>query len=300
MRGAILRQGILFRKSLRSSEVPLPCLQHGCGRNIVQDFNAIILRSGDILHLPWGSHTQIVDHYGVPENTSTYRQNYWEYDILPPFVDGGGLQARGIEEPPEQVLATAARLTDDLCNWHAGRRLRSIPPDWSDVVEHIYQIRGRRTPAYLNGRAGVYFSCNIDHLSDVRIVRLIGSARIGRLDGASVVASMSGQSHIEELAGDAVIQDVRERASIGKMTGRCRIEILCQSGIVQSMHDSSRVTLMHGASRILSLHDQATCARGCDGTVFTADLAADHRALLESESRYRSVQLIASGEPVYA
>lgn len=266
----------------------------------MQDFNAIITRAGDILHLPWGSHTQIVEHYRVPENTSPYRQNYWEYDILPPFVDGGGLQARGIEEPPEEVLAAAARLTEDLCNWHSGRRLRSIPADWSDVVEHIYQIRGRRTPAYLNGRAGVYFSCSIDHLSDARIVRLIGSARIRRLDGASFVAGMSGQSHIDELAGDAIIQDVRERASIGKMTGRCRVEILCQSSIVQSMHDSSRVTLMHGAARILSLQDQATCARGCDGTVFTADPKADHQLLLAPESRYKSVKLIGSDEPVYA
>lgn len=266
----------------------------------MQDFNAIITRDGRILHIPWGTHLEIIAHYQVPENTSLVRQNYWEYDILAPFVDGGGLQARGIEEPPDVVVHAAVNLTDDLCRWHSGRNLRAIPAEWGDVVEHIYQVRGRRTPRYLNGRGGVYFSGSVERLSDVHIMRLIGGARIGRLEGSSVVESMSGHTRIDELGTDAVIKDMRERASIGKMTGRSCVEILCQSGVVEKMYDSARVTLMFGASRVLNLHDRALCGRGCDGVVFSADAEIDKQALLSSVDRYKCVKIIADGESIYA
>ena len=266
----------------------------------MQDFNGIITRDGRALHTPWGTHLEIVAHYQVPENTSLVRQNYWEYDILAPFVDGGGLQARGIEEPPDVVVSAAANLTDDLCKWHSGRNLKSIPAKWGDVVEHVYQVQGRRTPKYLNGRGGVYFSASVDRLRDVRITRLIGSARIGCLDGSSVVESMSGRSRIDELAGDAVIKDMRERASIGKMTGRSRVETLCQSGVVEKMQDLTHVLLMFGAARVLGLYGRAVCGRACDGTVFTADERVDMQALLSSVDRYKCVKVVAEGESIFA
>ena len=266
----------------------------------MQDFNAIITRDGGVLHLPWGSHSEIVAHFEVPDNTSLVRQNYWEYDILAPFVDGGGLQVRGVEEPPDVVVRAAAELTCDLCEWHSGRNLRSIPAEWSDVVEHIYQVHGRRTPRYLNGVAGVYFSGSVEHLCDVHIMRLIGSARIGRLEGHSVVESMSGRSRIEELCGEARIKDMRERASIGKMSGRSCVETLCHSGLVEKMYDSARVVLMFGAARVLGLYGQAACGRACDGTVFTADEHVAMQGLLSSLDRYKRVKVVGEGESVFA
>ncbi len=266
----------------------------------MQDFNAIITRDGSVLHLPWGTHNEIVEHFAVPGNTSLARQNYWEYDILPPFVDGGGLQARGIEEPPDVVLSAAANLTDSLCAWHSGRNLRAIPTEWGDVVEHVYQVRGRRAPGYLNGRGGVYFSGIVKRLSDVHITRLIGSARIVRLDGTSVVDTMSGQARIDELCQHAVITDMRERAGIGKMSGRSCVETLCQSTVVAEMHDDARVIVMFGASRVLRLYGRASCGRACDGTVFTADSKVCKNALLASAERYKSVKIVREGESVFA
>jgi len=266
----------------------------------MRDFNAIIMRDGRVLHIPWGTHTDIVEHYDIPENSSPLRQNYWEYDIMAPFVDGGGLQARGIEEPPEAVVRAAARLTENLCKWHRGRGLRSIPADWGDVVEHVYQVRGRRAPRYLNGRGGVYFSGRVERLTDAHIARLTGTATIGILEGSSVVETMSGRACIEEAAGETLIKDARERARIGKMTGRARVEVLCQSAVVEEMRDSSQVVLMFGASRVLRLYDRAVCARGCDGVVFCAAEPPDKNALLASRERYRSVRVIENGEEVYA
>lgn len=266
----------------------------------MQDFNAIITRGGKVLHLPWGSHSEIVAHFKVPENTSLVRQNYWEYDILTPFVDGGGLQARGVEEPPDAVMRAGANLTDDLCAWHSGRNLRSIPAEWSDVVEHVYQVRGRRTPRYLNGAGGVYFSGSVERLCDVHIMRLMGSARIGRLEGHSVVESMSGRSRIDELGGETSVRDMRERASIGKMTGRSCVETLCQSTVVEEMYDSARVVFMFGAARVLGLHGRAVCGRACDGTVFTADEHVAKQGLLSSTDKYKCVKVVADGESVFA
>lgn len=266
----------------------------------MQDFDAIITRDGRVLHIAWATHTDIVERCEVPENTSPLRQNYWEYDILPPFVDGGGLQARGIEEPPEVVVHAAAKLTEDLCNWHRGRSLRSIPADWGDVVEHVYQVRGRRAPRYLSGRGAVYFSGHVKRLSDAHVMRLLGGATIGRLDGRSVVETISGRARIEEVAGDAVIKDMRERASIARMSGRARVEVLCQSGVVEEMHDSAQVVLMHGASRVMGLYGRALCGRASDGVVFSASQPADEKALLASSDRYREVKIIAEGESIYA
>ena len=266
----------------------------------MQDFNAIIMRDGRVLHIAWGTHTDIVEHFNVPENTSRVRQNYWEYDILPPFVDGGGLQARGVEEPPEVVARAAERLTENLCNWHRGHALRSIPAEWGDVVEHIYQVRGRRAPKYLNGRGGVYFSGRIERLADARITRLIGTATIGILDGRSVIETMSGRACVEEAAGGTLIQDARERARIGRMTGRARVEVLCQSAMVEEMHDSTQVVLMYGASRVMAIHGCAICGRACDGVVFCAAEPTDEAGLLASQERYRSVRVIQQGEQAYA
>ena len=266
----------------------------------MQDFNAIITRDGRVLHIAWAAHTEIVERCEVPENTSLVRRNYWEYDIRSAFVDGGGLQARGIEEPPEVVVRAAAKLTEDLCNWHQGRSLRTIPADWGDVVEHVYQVRGHRAPRYLNGRGAVYFSGHVKRLSDAHVMRLLGSATIGRLEGRSVVETISGRARIEEVGGDTVIEDMRERASIGEMSGRARVETLCQSAVVEEMHDSSQVVLMFGASRVMGLYGQAVCGRACDGVVFSASEPADEEALLASSDRYKSVRIITEGESIYA
>lgn len=266
----------------------------------MQDFNAIITRDGRVLHIAWATHNDIIERYDVPENTSLVRQNYWEYDILPPFVDGGGLQARGIEEPPEGVVSAAAKLTEDLCNWHQGRGLRSIPAEWGDVVEHVYKVRGHRAPKYLNGRGGVYFSGHVERLSDAHVMRILGSATIGRLEGRSVVETISGRARIEEAGGDTVIKDMRERASIARMTGRARVQTLCQSAVVEEMHDSTHVVLMFGASRVMGLYGRALCGRACDGVVFSASEPEDEKGLISSVDRYASVRITAEGECIYA
>lgn len=266
----------------------------------MQDFNAIITRDGRVLHLPWATHNDIVEHFQVPENTSLVRQNYWEYDIRVPFEDGGGLQARGIEEPPEAVVEAAEKLTRDLCMWHVGRNLRAVPEDWGDVVEHVYEVRGKRTPKYLNGRGGVYFAGNVDRLSDVRIRRLLGRARIGRLEGGAVVEFMAGSARIDELGGEAVIRDMRKQASIGRMTGRSCVELLCESGVVEKMRDEARVMRMWGASRVLALEGRAAAGRGPDKTVYTADPQVDEEGLLASMEGFERVKVIGEGESVYA
>ena len=258
------------------------------------------MRDGQVLHIAWGTHTDIVEHYRVPENTSLMRQNYWEYDIMAPFVDGGGLQARGVEDPPEVVVRAAERLTDNLCKWHSGCAFDSIPAEWGDVVEHVYQVHGHRAPRTLNGRGGVFFSGHVERLCDAHVMRLLGSATMGRLDGRSVVETMSGNVRIEEAGGDSVIKDMRERASIARMTGRARVETLCQSAVVEEMHDSARVVLMFGASRVNALHDRAVCGRACDGIVFSPSEPADAKALLASVDCYKSLKIVAEGEGVYA
>ena len=44
-----------------------------------------------------------------------------------------------IEDISEEDIETwsAAKLTEDLCRWHVGRDMRTIPEDWGDVVEHV-------------------------------------------------------------------------------------------------------------------------------------------------------------------
>ena len=266
----------------------------------MREFEANITRDGTVCHLAWGSHTDTADHFKIPENRLKWRQSYYEYDLRAPFTDNLGLQARGIEDPPEAVFRSAERLTERLRNWHRGRDLRSIPDDWGDVVEHVYEVRGSRTPKYLNGRGGVYFSGVLDEVVEGRIHRLLGSAGIKRLAGTACVAQMWGQSRVDEMRDTARVESTWQSARIGKMFDHAQIDMTCQSSLVEEMHDSSRILIMHGATRVLALHDQALCARGADGMVLTADREVRAREILSAVERWKSVEVIGEGEGVFA
>lgn len=266
----------------------------------MREFEANITRDGTVYHLPWGSHLDTAEYFKIPENRLRWRQNYYEYDLRVPFTDNLGLQARGIEDPPEAVLRSAERLTEKLRNWHRGQDLRSIPEDWGDVVEHVYEVRGSRTPKYLNGRGQVYFSGVLDEVGDEHIHRLLGSARIKRLAGSACVAQMWGQSRVDEMRDTARIESTWQSAQIGRMLDHAQIDMMCQSSVVEEMHDSSRILIMHGATRVLALHDQALCARGSDGAVFTANKKVRVRAILSAVERWKLVEVIQEGEGVFA
>jgi hypothetical protein len=78
------------------------------------------------------------------------------------------------------------------------------------------------------------------------------------------------------------------------------VETLCQSAVVEKMRDSTRVVMMFGASRVLALYDRASCGRGCDGTVFTADRRVNRRRPVSSCKRYKRVKVVPAGESVLA
>ncbi len=265
----------------------------------MRDFDAIITRDGTVHHLPWGAHLDIIAHYKIRENVSVVRQNYWEYDIRAPFTDGIGLQARGVEEPPERVVRAAERLTERLRNWHGGRDLRSIPKDWGDAVEHVYEIRGSRAPKYLNGRGGVYFTGVVKDLRE-SARRLIGTVRVGLMAGASSVDAMWGRARVDEMRDDSRVGEMRESAQVGRMRDRAAVEMICQSSLVEEMRGSSRVMIMHGSSRVLALYDSALCARGCDGVVSTPDRKVKNRAILSADDRWKKVKVVRAGESVFA
>ena len=266
----------------------------------MREFEANITRDGTVCHLPWGSHTDTAEYFKIPENRLRWRQNYYEYDLRAPFTDNLGLQARGIEDPPEAVLRSAERLTEELGNWHRGRDLRNIPDGWGDVVEHVYEVRGSRTPKYLNGRGGVYFSGVLDEVVEGRIHRLLGSAGIKRLAGTACVAQMWGQSRVDEMRDTARVESTWQSAQIGRMLDHAQIDMMCQSSLVEEMRGSSRILIMHGATRVLALYDQALCARGSDGAVFTANREIKARAILSAVEHWKSVEVIREGEGVLA
>lgn len=266
----------------------------------MRDFDAVITRDGTVHHLPWGSHLDIIAHYGIRENVSLVRQNYWEYDIRTPFTDGIGLQARGVEEPPGRVVRAAERLTERLQNWHMGRDLRSIPKNWGDAVEHVYELRGSRAPKYLNGRGGVYFTGVLKELRDGRVRRLIGTARVELMAGAGRVDAMWGSARVDEMRDDSSVGEMRESAQVGLMRDRAVVELICQSASVEEMRDSSRVMIMHGSSRVLALYGSALCARGCDGVVSTPDRRVRKRAVLSAHERWKKVKVVEAGESVFA
>ena len=267
----------------------------------MRDFDAVITRDGMVYHLAWANHLQTVAHFGIPENVSEWRQNYYEYDIHVPFTEGSGLQPRGIEEPPGAVVRSAQRLTEQLRNWHRGRGLRSIPEDWGDVVEHVYEVLGpKRTPKYLNGRGGVYFCGILEEVRDRRIHRLLGTARVVRLTGSSCVEQMWGQSRVDEMRDASSVGETRESAQIGRMFDRSQVGMTCMSSSVEEMRGDSRVLVMFGASRVLALFDSALCARACDSTVYTPDKKANKRAILSADKRWKAVKVIQEGKGVLA
>ena len=266
----------------------------------MREFEADIGRDGTVYHLAWEGHGPTARHYNLPENTSAHRQNFFEYDLRAPFIDNLGLQERGIEDPPEVVVQAAERLTHKLRNWHQGRDLRSIPKDWGDVVEHVYENRGTRTPKYLNGRGGVYFTGELDEVTEGRINRLLGSAVIHRLAGNASIAQMWGRAHIEEMTDDACVESTWQAARIGTMSGRSQVNMMCQSSSVGEMRDESRVLIMHGATRIEAVYGRTFCVRGADGSVNTPDRTIEAERILSEHERWQSVQLITEGESVYA
>lgn len=266
----------------------------------MREFEADITRDGTVCHLAWGSHMDAVRHFNIPENTSEWRQNYYEYDLRAPFTDNLGLQARGIEDPPEAVLRSAERLTEKLRNWHQGRDLRSIPEDWGDVVEHVYEVRGSKTPKYLNGRGGVYFCEALEEVRDRHIHRLLGTARIVRLVGSASVGQMWGQSRVDEMRDASRVESTWQSAKIGKLFDRARIDMMCQSSSVEEMRDNAQILIMHGASRVLALYDKSLCARGYDGTVHTPDRKIKKRVVLAINDRWKTVRIIRQGEGVFA
>ena len=44
----------------------------------MRDFDAAITRDGTVYRLPWATHLEIIEHFGIPENSSQWRQNYFE------------------------------------------------------------------------------------------------------------------------------------------------------------------------------------------------------------------------------
>jgi len=264
-------------------------------------FDAVITRDGTVYHVPWGVHLDIISHYGIPENTSMVRQNYWEYDLRVPFAGGyGGLQLRDVEEPPEAVMAAAERLTGKLGNWHRGNALETIPDAWGDMVEHVYGMMGDETPEFLNGRGAVYFRGVVDEVGEGTVKRLVGGATVRRLSGAAVIEAMWARSRVDEMQDESRIGIAYEGASVGRMTGRSVIDTICQSTVVEEMRDSSRVMLMHGASRVLALHGRALAARGCDGVVCTPDKKVRKRALVKEHERWKKVKVVEEGASVFA
>ena len=267
----------------------------------MEAFDALITRDGSVYHVAWQTHTGIIAHFGIPENTSMVRQNYWEYDLRVPFSGTyNGLQARGIKEPPEVVVNAAERLTGMLRNWHHGRDLESIPPEWGDLVEHVYGVLGEETPRFLNGRGGVFFRDTVEEMVDGTVRRLIGSARVRRLAGAARIDGMWGRARVEEMVGESRIGCIWEAGSVGRMRQRSVIEILCQSAVVEEMWDRARVMIMHGASRVLALHDSSLAARACDGVVCTPDPNANPCQLLSADERWKQVKAIEPGDAVLA
>lgn len=86
----------------------------------MRDFDAVIARDGTVYHLAWANHLQTVAHFGIPENKSEWRQNYFEYDIRAPFTEGLGLQSRGIEDPPEPACLASDRSSAALSDSPSG------------------------------------------------------------------------------------------------------------------------------------------------------------------------------------
>ena len=266
----------------------------------MREFEADIGRDGTVYHLAWQGHGETARHYSLPENRSAHRQNYFEFDLRAPFTDNLGLQERGIEDPPEVVVSSARRLTDRLQNWHRGRDLRSIPSDWGDVVEHIYETRGEKTPKYLNGRGGVYFTGDLGEVTDGRIERLIGSATVARLAGDARVAQMWGRSRVEVADENACIESTWQAARIERMTGDSCIQMMCQGSSIGRLGGNARVLIMHGATRVEGVYGSAFCARGADGSVNTPDASLAESLELSANDRWKRVDVIAEGESVYA
>jgi len=267
----------------------------------MQAFEAVITRDGSVHHVPWGSHLDVIERCGIPENNSMLRQNYWEYDLQAPFVGGyNGLQARGVETPPEGVVRAAERLAERLRQWHSGRALKTIPEEWGDMVEHVYQVMGSRTPKYLNGRGGVYFRDCVEEVREGRVARLLGTARVGRLSGTASVGGMWGRARVDEMTDTSRIDMLYEAASVGRMLGNSEVQMMCQSSVVEEMRDSARVLIMHGASRVLALHDTALAARGCDGVVSTPFRKVRKRPLLNAHERWKKVVVVKDGASVFA
>ena len=267
----------------------------------MEAFDSIITRDGSVHHVAWQTHTGVIAHFGIPENTSPVRQNYWEYDLRVPFSGTyNGLQARGIEDPPEAVVGAAERLTQKLGNWHRGRELESIPGEWGDVVEHVHGVLGEATPEFLNGRGGVFFSGVVEEVSHGAVRRLIGSATITRLAGETRIDGMWGSARVEEMTGKSRIGGIWEAGSVGRMREDSVIEILCQSAVVEEMRDRARVMIMHGASRVLALYDASQAARACDGVVCTPDPNPDASSILRADERWKRVELIPPGQGILA
>lgn len=266
----------------------------------MRDFDAVITQDGTVYHLAWGNHLQTVAHFGIPENKSEWRQNYFEYDIRAPFTEGLGLQTRGIDDPPERVVRSAERLTERLHNWHRGRDLRGIPEDWGDVVEHVYEVMGLRAPKYLNGRGGVYFCGVLEEVRDERVHRLLGTARVRWLTDCACVEQMWGRSQVDEMRDASSVGETRESAQIGRMLGRSQVGMTCNSSSVEEMRDDSRVLIMYGASRVLALFDSAMCVRAYDSTVYTPRKKINKRAILSVDKRWKAVKVIQEGKGVFA
>jgi hypothetical protein len=266
----------------------------------MREFEADIGRDGTIYHLSWHGHAVTARHYDLPENTSPNRQNYFEFDLRAPFIDNLGLQERGIESPPEAVFRAAERLSQRLRNWQKGRDLRSIPQDWGDVVEHVYEVRGDRTPKYLNGRGGVYFTGELGDVSEGRIERLIGSARIERLAGTASIGQMWGRSCIEEMDGNARVESTWQAARIEHMKGTSIVDMTCQSSSIGRLDENARVLIMNGATRVDGLFGSAFCACGADGSVNTPDASHVNTLDLSANHRWKAVVVVPEGEPIYA
>lgn len=266
----------------------------------MRDFDAVITRDGAVYHLAWANHLQTIAHFGIPENKTEWRQNYFEYDIRAPFTEGLGLQARGVDDPSERVVRSAERLTERLHNWHRGRDLRGIPEDWGDVVEHVYEVLGSRAPKYLNGRGGVYFCGVLEEVRDKTVHRLLGTARIRRLTGSACVEQMWGRSRVDEMRDASKVGEMRESAHVGRMLGRSQVGMTCNSSSVEEMCDDSRVLIMHGASRAQALFDSALCARACDRTVYTPNKKLRRREVLSAVEWWKMVKVIQEGEGVFA
>lgn len=265
----------------------------------MRDLDAVITQDGTVYHLAWANHLQTIAHFKIPENVSEWRQNYYEYDIHAPFTDNLGLQARGIQDPPEAVVRSAERLTEQLRNWHRGLDFRSIPEDWGDVVEHVYETRGAKTPKYLNGRGGVYFCGELEEVREGCIHRLLGSARIRRLAGHACVSQVWGNARIDEMADRAQVESTWQAARIGKMSGWSQIGMMCQSSSVGEMRDDARILILHGATRVEALFGRALCARGADGFVFTPDGTVG-RDVLATHEKWQDLRFVAEGEAVHA